>query len=104
MPTVAEIFETMAWGPAPEAAGPAFAWLDRHARTFGHFIDGAFVSGSDTFPVYNPANRQTLASVAQGSADDVTRAVGAARAAQPAWAALSGHVRARYLYALARQV
>jgi aldehyde dehydrogenase (NAD+) len=29
MPSVAEIFETMAWGPAPEAAEPALAWLDQ---------------------------------------------------------------------------
>ena len=33
-----------------------------------------------------------------------TRAVKAARAALPAWQALTGHQRARYLYALARQV
>ena len=40
MPSVAEIFETMAWGPAPEAAEPALAWLDQHARRFGHFVGG----------------------------------------------------------------
>jgi len=28
--SVAEIFETMAWGPAPEAGEPALAWLDQH--------------------------------------------------------------------------
>ena len=36
--------------------------------------------------------------------DDVNAAVSAARKALPAWQALSGHERARYLYALARQV
>ena len=45
-----------------------------------------------------------LAEVAKGNVDDVNAAVAAARKAQPAWAALSGHERARYLYALARQV
>jgi aldehyde dehydrogenase (NAD+) len=42
--------------------------------------------------------------VAQGSAQDVDAAVAAARAAQPGWWALGGHVRARWLYALAREV
>ena len=27
--TVADIFETMAYGPAPEGAAPAQDWLDR---------------------------------------------------------------------------
>jgi aldehyde dehydrogenase (NAD+) len=104
MPTVAEIFESMTWGPAPEAAEPAFEWLDRHARRFGHFIGGMWRTADATFDVFNPANRQTLAQVGQGSADDVDSAVRAARAVFPAWSATPGHLRARYLYALARQV
>jgi aldehyde dehydrogenase (NAD+) len=101
---VAEIFETMAYGPAPEAAGPAVAWLDAHERTFGHFIDGAFVPGRDHFDSINPATGQKLARVAQASPAEVDSAVAAARRALPAWSALSGHARARYLYAIARQV
>jgi len=104
MATVAELFETMAWGPAPEAAEPALAWLDQHARTFSHFINGSFQPAATRFTVHNPANRQPLAEVAQGTPEDVDQAVKAARAAQPDWAATPGHVRARYLYALARQV
>ncbi|HTD76061.1 MAG TPA: aldehyde dehydrogenase family protein, partial [Chloroflexota bacterium] len=104
MPSVAEIFETMAWGPAPEAAEPALAWLDQHRREFGHFIDGAWRGGTQTFGVFNPANRGRLASVAQGTPEDVDAAVGAARAALPVWSRTPGHVRARYLYALARQI
>ena len=38
MATVAAIFETMEYGPAPESDGPARAWLSRHGATFGHFI------------------------------------------------------------------
>jgi len=53
--TVAEIFETMEYGPAPEAKGPALAWLDRHRRTFGHFIGGDFVPGTAHFDSVNPA-------------------------------------------------
>jgi len=104
MATVAEIFETMAWGPAPEAAEPAFAWLDQHQRQFGHFVDGAWRTSDQLFEVVNPANRQPLAQVAQGSPADVHAAVQAARRALEGWRSTPGHIRARYLYALARQV
>jgi aldehyde dehydrogenase (NAD+) len=102
--TVAELFESMAWGPAPEAAEPALTWLDQHRRTFSHFVDGEWRAGDSTFEVFNPSNRQVLARVSQGSPEDVAAAVEAARAALPAWSTTPGHVRARYLYALARQV
>jgi aldehyde dehydrogenase (NAD+) len=101
---VAEIFETMEYGPAPEAASPAVAWLERHERTFGHFIGGVFVPGRDHFDSVNPANGQKLARIAQASPEEVDQAVQAARRALPSWSGLSGHERARYLYALARQV
>src|SRR5579859_6556754 len=104
MPTVAEIFDTMAWGPAPEAAEPALAWLDQHGRRFGHFTGGQWVAPDQTFEVFNPANRQVLTHVGQGSPSDVNDAVKAARAAFPAWRTTPGHIRARYLYALARQI
>jgi len=101
---VAEIFETMEYGPAPEAAGPALAWLDAHERTFGHFIGGAFVRGSGHFDSVNPATGKTLARIAQATPAEVDQAVTAARGALPEWSRLSGHGRARFLYALARQV
>jgi len=40
----------------------------------------------------------------EGSTADIDAAVKAARGALPAWQALTPHARARYLYALARQV
>jgi betaine-aldehyde dehydrogenase len=49
----------------------------------------------------NPANEEHLGSVPLGSAKDVDRAVEAALAAQPAWAALSGNERAAYIYKIA---
>ena len=105
MASIPEIFDTMAYGPAPEAAAPAQAWLDGHARRFGHFIGGRWSEpGSDTFETLNPATGKPIARLTQASAADVDRAVAAARAAQPEWWALGGHGRARYLYALARQV
>src|SRR5579859_10466 len=94
----------MAWGPAPEAAEPAFAWLEQHERRFGQFVNGAWRAAAASFEVLNPATRQVLAQVGQGTPEDVDAAVQAARDAFPAWSATPGHVRARYLYALARQI
>src|ERR1700753_2553479 len=95
----------MEYGPAPEDAGEVTRWLDAHRRSFGHYIDGTWTEpGSASFETTNPATGDLLAHVAQASAADVDRAVKAARAALPGWQALSGHQRARYLYAFARQV
>ncbi|HUF12341.1 MAG TPA: aldehyde dehydrogenase family protein [Longimicrobiales bacterium] len=102
--TVAEIFETLEWGPAPESRKEADAWLDAHERRFGLHIGGEWVepSSGEWFDTLNPGNGSVLASIAQASAEDVGRAVAAAGAAQPGWEALGGHGRARYLYAIAR--
>jgi aldehyde dehydrogenase (NAD+) len=100
--TIKEIFDSMAYGPAPESATEALAWIANHNGTFGHFIDGAFTAPGQTFTTANPATGKPLAQVTQGTADDVTKAVQAARRAQPKWAALPAHKRAQYLYALAR--
>ena len=104
--SIVEKFMSMEYGPAPEDPREAVVWLERHERRLGHFIDGAWrapVEGK-YFDTVDPSTGDTLASVAQGSAADVDAAVKAARAALPGWQALSGHVRARYLYALARLV
>jgi len=104
MSSVAEIFETLDFGPAPESDKDALAWLAKHERLFGHFIDGRWTEPGETFDVYNPATRALLARVSQGTAADVDVAVAAARAALPAWQNLTPHARARWLYALARGV
>jgi aldehyde dehydrogenase (NAD+) len=103
---IADILATMEYGPAPESAAPANAWLDAHGRRFGMYIDGNWTAVDDSrlFDSVNPANRQPLARVTQAGAEDVDRAVAAARRAFAGWSQLSGHARARYLYALARQV
>jgi aldehyde dehydrogenase (NAD+) len=106
MSTVAEIFDSMDYGPAPESAQPAQAWLDSHQGRFDLFIDNAWVE-PDTgkwFDSIDPSTGKTLAKIAQAGKRSVDAAVEAARAAQPRWAGLGGHVRARYLYALARLV
>jgi aldehyde dehydrogenase (NAD+) len=105
MASVPEIFQTMAYGPAPESVAPASEWLEQHGRSFGLFINGAWTRGDgETFETLNPATAKPLARLAQASSREVDRAVRAARGAQPAWWALGGHGRARYLYAIARQI
>jgi aldehyde dehydrogenase (NAD+) len=104
--SIVEKFMTMEYGPAPEDPREALAWLDHHDRRFGHFINGTWQApGAGTyFDTADPSTGEKLAAVAQGSAMDVEGAVKAARAALPAWQSLTPHARARYLYALARQV
>lgn len=104
--SIAEKFATMEYGPAPEDPKEAVAWLDRHGRRFSHFINGAWLKPSTDgyFDTFDPSNGEKLASLAQGSSADVDAAVKAARAASPKWQALTPHVRARYLYAIARQI
>ena len=104
--SIAEKFVAMEYGPAPEDPTEAHAWLERHERRFGHFINGAWQAPTDGqyFETIDPSSAEKLASVAQGSRADIDAAVGAARAAFPKWRALTPHVRARYLYALARLV
>jgi len=104
MTSVREIFDTMEYGPAPESAKPAQAWLEEHGSRFGHFVNGRFTKPTATFEVINPATGRRLADVSEGSRKDEDAAVKAARQAFPAWQALGGHGRARHLYALARIV
>ena len=106
MSSVAEILQTMEYGRAPESEAHVTAWLERHADGFGHFIAGRFVPASDggSFAVMNPARDTLLARVPEGTAADIDAGVAAARAALPAWSAMSGHDRARVLYALARTI
>ncbi|MDD9719251.1 aldehyde dehydrogenase family protein [Sulfitobacter sp. PR48] len=100
--TIPEIFESMDYGPAPESAADALAWLVDQGSRFGHFIDGAFTDPGKGFDSTNPATGEVLATLTQGTQADVDAAVKAARRAQPKWEKLGGHGRARYLYALAR--
>jgi aldehyde dehydrogenase (NAD+) len=104
MNEISAIMASLDYGVAPEDSGVVDRWLAQHARGFGHFIDGAFTPPGRSFSVINPATGKTIARATQGSAADVDAAVAAARRAQPGWAALDGHARARHLYALARHV
>jgi aldehyde dehydrogenase (NAD+) len=105
-------------GPAPAAAAPRapLRWeyspapeSTDHVRLrdrYGLFIGGEFVepAGGAYAPTINPATEAPLAEVAQAGEADVVRAVAAARAAQPAWAALPGLERGKYVFRIARLI
>ncbi len=106
MPTVTEVLDTMDYGPSPESNSHVKEWLAAHADGIGHFIGGQFVTrkGAALFDASNPANGEILARVQQGSAADIDAAVKAAHKAFGSWSKLSGHTRAKHLYALARHI
>lgn len=103
---VLEVFKTMQYGPAPESPAAANAWLDEHERKFGLFINNAwrYPDGAAYYPSYNPATGEKLAETAQAGQSEVDEAVAAAREAFQTWSTTPGSVRARYLYAIARNI
>ncbi|MGI9284899.1 MAG: aldehyde dehydrogenase family protein [Pseudomonadales bacterium] len=107
MNEVAEIFQTMSYGPAPEQSDYVQDWLQQHQSGFELFIDGEWCAPKTSTPSItsrNPATGEELARIASAGKDDVDAAVSAAAQAFPKWSGLSGHQRAKYLYALARAV
>ncbi|GAB5494369.1 MAG: aldehyde dehydrogenase family protein [Phototrophicaceae bacterium] len=105
MPTIKEIFETMEYSPAPESDNAAQAWLEEHGRKFELFIDNKWQAPEANYlEVSAPATGTKLADVADASSADVDKAVKAARKAFKTWSKTSGHQRARYLYAIARNI
>ena len=58
MSSIAEIFETMEYGPAPESASLANRWLDERDRTMKLFIAGEWREprSGERFETTNPAN------------------------------------------------
>ncbi|XP_070544608.1 aldehyde dehydrogenase family 16 member A1-like [Ptychodera flava] len=104
--SVADIFESMSYGPALELRNVAHTWLENHERSLGHFIDNKWVKpeGRETYANKSPASGKTLATTVQGTDEDIELAVSAARKAFDSWSKLPGHVRARYLYSVARNV
>jgi aldehyde dehydrogenase (NAD+) len=106
MSTVREIFKTMDYGPAPERADIALSWLEDHGHAIHPFINGEFARFIDElyFESINPRDGKPLAHLVQCGETEVNAAVAAAKAAFPSWSALTGHERARYLYAIARKI
>ncbi len=102
---VMDIFETMEYGPAPEAATPALDWL-KQRQPFGLFINNQWVkpASGQYLDSINPSTGKPLTQVAAANSADVDAAVAAARAAFESWGKTPGHVRARYMYAIARHI
>jgi len=64
-----------------------------------HYINGAWQKAQSTavFEVHDASTEEVMATVPQGSAEEATQAVLAARAAFPAWSALSVEERCVYI-------
>ncbi|WCO00485.1 aldehyde dehydrogenase family protein [Psychroserpens ponticola] len=103
---IKEIYNTMTYGPAPESTDEAIQFLESHKRKFKLFINGAWVapSSKEYFDSINPSNKEKLAKISEANETDVNKAVAAAKKALPEWVKIGSHQRARYLYALARQI
>ncbi|MFE0643252.1 aldehyde dehydrogenase family protein [Streptomyces sp. NPDC058877] len=87
------------YAPAPESRSVVDI-----APNYGLFIDGEFVDAADgkVFKTVSPATEEVLSEIAQAGAEDVDRAVKAARKAFEKWSALPGSERAKYLFRIAR--
>ena len=59
----------------------------------GHYINGEWYQGAETYAVSNPATGELIANVAKGGAAETTQAIAAAERAYPAWRALTAKER-----------
>src|SRR6202167_5728467 len=77
-------------------------------KTYSMLIDGEFVSSTsgETFPVYDPSTEEVIAQVPDSNAEDVNRAVAAAKKAfeEGPWATTTAQERVRILFRLAEKV
>lgn len=75
-------------------------------KQYDLFISGKFVKPvkGKYFDTINPSNDQKIASVAEASAEDVDKAVRAARQAFKSWSKLPGRERGKYIFRIARQI
>jgi len=106
MTKLLEIFKTMEYGPAPESPEAVNAWLDEHKRKFGLFINNEWMTpkGAKYLSSYDPSNGELLGKFVQAEKKEVDSAVSAARGAYKSWSKTPGVVRARYMYAIARNI
>jgi aldehyde dehydrogenase (NAD+) len=74
------------------------------SERYGLFIGGEWVEArsGESYTTLAPRDEEPLAQIAQAGVEDVSAAVAAARAAFPAWSALPGAARAKYLFRIAR--
>jgi len=86
------------YAPAPESRD-----VVKLRERYGLYVGGEWLEPSETYETISPASEETLAVVGQATAEDVDRAVAAARAAfENGWSSLPGSERAKYLFRIAR--
>src|ERR1700692_673734 len=77
-------------------------------RTYQMYINGEWVDSKSTktFPVYDPSTEEVIAQVPEANADDVNRAVAAAKAAfeEGPWANTTAQERGRVLFRLSKKI
>ena len=77
-------------------------------RTYRMYVNGEWVNSKSnrTFPVYDPATEEVIAQVPEANAEDVNRAVAAAKAAfdNGPWASTTAQERGRVLFRLADKI
>ena len=77
-------------------------------KTYQMFINGEWVTSQSakTFPVYDPSTEEVIAQVPDANAEDVNRAVAAAKAAfeEGPWASTTAQERGRVLFRMAEKV
>src|ERR1700723_2246067 len=82
--------------------------VQTEVKTYQMFINGEWVASKSakTFPVYDPSTEEVIAQVPDASADDVNRAVAAAKTAfeEGPWATTTAQERGRVLFRLAEKV
>src|ERR1700741_3008981 len=82
--------------------------VQTEVKTYQMFINGEWVTSKSakTFPVYDPSTEEVIAQVPDGNADDVNRAVAAAKAAfeEGPWATTTAQERGRVLFRMADKV
>lgn len=61
----------------------------------GHYINGQWLQGSETYAVLNPANGDTVAQVAKGGAPETREAIAAAERAFSTWRKLTAKERSQ---------
>jgi betaine-aldehyde dehydrogenase len=82
--------------------------VQTEVKTYQMLINGEWVASKSakTFPVYDPASEEVIAQVPDGNADDVDRAVAAAKQAfeEGPWATTTAQERGRVLFRLAEKI
>jgi lactaldehyde dehydrogenase/glycolaldehyde dehydrogenase len=73
-------------------------------RVYQMYINGEFISKSETIPVINPADKKIISYIPKGSKEDVNSAVNAAFEAQKSWEKLPAIQRAGYLKKIAQKI